>query len=416
MNELQIPTEQIQIPRRCSSCLSSKLFLGIDLGELPISNELKSISGQSTEFFQLQLFVCQNCSLGQAPSNILPDRLFSDYRYLSSVSSTFVAHAHDFCQEIVERGLIKPGELILEIACNDGYLLKNFLGSNIEILGVEPAKNVSKIAESIGIPVINEFFGAKLAREILSIYGYPKLIIANNVLAHVPDIRDFMEGLSILSGPTTKISVENPSILNILRDNQFDTIYHEHFSYLSCTSVDYLAKEFGLVLFDLNTIDIHGGSNRYWLAREISELSQSLINELAIESSAGVSDKESWKVAESRKNDTLIKFSNWLEKCRLNDEAVIGYGAAAKASTLLNAAGVDKTLVSMICDLGSEKVGRFMPSEDFEIIDFSSLIARNPENIIVFPWNIADEISSQISKSLPDAKIWVAIPELKRIR
>ena len=416
MNERQIPIKQIQSSRSCSGCLSPDLFLGIDLGKLPISNELKSISGQSTEFFPLQLFVCENCSLGQAPSNILPDRLFSDYRYLSSVSSTFVAHAHNFCQEIVEKGLIKPGELILEIACNDGYLLQNFLGSNIEILGVEPAKNVSKIAESIGIPVINEFFGAKLAREILHKYGYPNLIIANNVLAHVPDIRDFMEGLSILSGPTTKISVENPSILNILKHNQFDTIYHEHFSYLSCTSVDYLAKEFGLVLFDLDIIDIHGGSNRYWLAREISVLSQSLINQLAIESSAGVSDKESWKVAESIKNDTLTKFSTWLEECRLNNETVIGYGAAAKASTLLNAAGVDKSLLSMICDLGSEKVGRFMPSEDFEIIDFSSLIERKPENIIVFPWNIADEISNQIAKSLPDAKIWVAIPELKRIR
>lgn len=416
MSEICMPMGATEVVFKCTGCLSSEIFLGMNLGELPISNELNSKCGVPTEFFPLQVYVCRNCSLGQAPSSILPERLFSDYRYLSSTSSTFVSHALNYCHEISERGFIKPGDFILEIACNDGYLLKNFLGSDIKILGVEPATNVSKIAESIGIPVINDFFGSELAKKILSEYGYPNLIVANNVLAHVPEIRDFMEGLAILCGPTTRISVENPSILNILRDNQFDTIYHEHFSYLSCTSVNLLAKEFGLVLFDLDSIDIHGGSNRYWIARDISEISRSLINELTNEFSEGVSNQESWAAAENRKNQTLIGFKGWLQECHLNNEAVIGYGAAAKASTLLNAAGVDKSLLQMICDLGSEKVGRFMPSQDFEIIDFSSLIAKEPENIIVFPWNIADEISNQITRSLPNAKIWVAIPEIKRIR
>ncbi len=416
MKDIRKLADRVRPSISCSGCLRTSLFLGIDLGELPISNELTSISGQSSESFPLQLFVCENCSLGQAPSSILPERLFSDYRYLSSVSSTFLSHAKEFSKEIIENEWVKPGELILEIACNDGYFLKNFLETNIRILGVEPANNVSRIAESLGIPVVNEFFSVKLATSILEDYGYPKLIVANNVLAHVPDIRDFMEGLSILCGPNTKISVENPSIVNILRYNQFDTIYHEHFSYLSCTSVNHLAKEFGLVLFDLTSIDTHGGSNRYWLARDISEISQNLTNELASEALAGVSDKESWSFAESRKNQTLINFREWLKECHLNNEVVIGYGAAAKASTLLNASGVGKSLISMICDLSSEKVGRFMPSQDFEIIDFSSLIEHKPEHIIIFPWNIADEISDQISISLPSSKIWVAIPEIKRIK
>lgn len=416
MNKISTATNELIDNIKCSSCHQTDLFMGIDLGVLPISNELHSIRGKSSELFPLRLYVCENCSLGQAPSNILPDRLFSDYRYLSSISSTFVSHAHEFCQEVVNKKIVNPGELILEIACNDGYLLKNFVGSEFNILGVEPAKNVSKIAKSVGIPVINEFFSADLARTIVSQYGFPKLVIANNVLAHVPNIRDFMEGLAIVCGPSTKISIENPSILNILRDNQFDTIYHEHFSYLSCTSVNYLANEFGLILFNLTSLNIHGGSNRYWLAKGATEKSQNLLQELADEVSIGISDKRSWSAAESRKDKTLIDFKEWLKNCRSNGENVIGYGAAAKASTLLNAAGIDKSLLPMICDLSAEKIGRFMPAEDFEIINFSLLIENHPENIVVFPWNISEEISAQISKFLPDSKIWVAIPEIKRIR
>ncbi len=401
--------------QRCAACQKQELFLGIELGRLPISNELNDESGILPEFYPLQLFICRNCSLGQAPSSILPDRLFSDYRYLSSVSSTFLSHARDFCDDLIKNKTISPGDLVIEIACNDGYLLQNFLNTDFKILGIEPSINVGQVAASLGIPIINDFFGVTLASKIVAEHGHPRLVIANNVLAHVPNIRDFVEGLSILCGPSTLISIENPSILNILRDNQFDTIYHEHFSYLSCNSVDYLATKFGLKLFKLDQLETHGGSNRYWLTRQSLDRSKNLLQELAREKLLGLFDENSWREAEYRKQNTLVEFKTWLIDCKKRGETVFGYGAAAKASTLLNAAKVDTDLLPKICDLSAEKVGRFMPAEDFEIISYSDFIDCKPDNVIVFPWNILEEISKQIIGNWPDIKIWIAIPSLQRI-
>ena len=411
-------TEGINSPitaQRCAACQRQDLFLGIELESLPISNELNAESGISPELFPLQLFICRDCSLGQAPSGILPDRLFSDYRYLSSVSSTFLSHARDFCNGLINNKTISPGDLVVEIACNDGYLLQNFLTTDFRILGIEPSINVGKVAASLGIPIINDFFGVKLASKIVAEYGHPRLVIANNVLAHVPNIRDFVEGLSILCGPSTLISIENPSILNILIDNQFDTIYHEHFSYLSCNSVDYLATEFGLKLFKLDQLETHGGSNRYWLTRQSLDRSENLLQELAREKLLGLFDENSWREAEYRKQHSLVEFKVWLIECNEKGETVFGYGAAAKASTLLNAAKVDTDLLPKICDLSAEKVGRFMPAEDFEINSYSDFIDCKPDNVVVFPWNISEEISKQITENCPDIKIWVAIPSLQRI-
>jgi len=400
---------------RCASCQNQNLFMGIDLGNVPISNELNAAPGVPPELFPLQLFICPDCSLGQAPSRILPERLFSDYRYLSSVSSTFLAHARDYCESLISSKTLTVNDLVVEIACNDGYLLRNFLNKDVRILGVEPSVNVSKVAASLGIPIINEFFGAELASEIVAKHGYPKLIIANNVLAHVPNIRDFMEGLAILCGPSTLISVENPSILNILELNQFDTIYHEHFSYLSCNSVDYLATEFGLNLFDIDQLETHGGSNRYWMSNQSITKTQKVLQELEREKLSGLFEENSWKEAEHKKQNTLDEFKNWLLECHENGESVIGYGAAAKASTLLNAAKIKGNLLSEICDLSVEKVGRYMPAADFEIISYPEFVDRKPVHVVIFPWNIAKEISKQILSDCSEAKIWIAVPKLSRI-
>ena len=400
---------------KCASCRKQNLFLGMDLGEVPISNELNIKPGVPPELFPLKLFICSECSLGQAPSGILPERLFSDYRYLSSVSSTFLAHARKFCENLISNETLTKNDLVVEIACNDGYLLKNFLHTDLRVLGVEPSINVSKVASSLGIPIINEFFGAALAAEIVAQHGYPKLIIANNVLAHVPNIRDFMEGLAILCGPSTLVSIENPSILNILESNQFDTIYHEHFSYLSCNSVDYLASEFGLNLFNFEQLETHGGSNRYWLTKQSTPKTQEILQEIDREKLSGLFEENSWKEAECRKQSALAEFRNWLIDCSETGESVIGYGAAAKASTLLNASKVKSDLLAKICDLSSEKVGRYMPAADFEIISYSEFVACKPVNVVIFPWNIAKEISEQILADCSDAKIWVAVPYLKRI-
>lgn len=399
----------------CRSCASNDVFLAIDLGELPISNELNQEARITTEVFPLRLQVCKNCSLGQVGSEILPTRLFSDYRYLSSVSSSFLFHAQQFCDGLLRSGMVSDGDLVMEIACNDGYLLKNFVGKNVKILGIEPSTNVSQKAKIQGIPVINDFFGSKLARQLVDEYGFPKIVIANNVMAHVPELQDFVNGLSILCGPETIISVENPSILNILNGHQFDTIYHEHFSYLSCNSVDNISKRFGLTLFDLEELSTHGGSNRYWLKKGAAEKSDTLLKQLQDEKLSGISDEKTWKLTSESITKNLVGLREWLKQCYDAGETVIGYGAAAKASTLLNAADVPLEYLSEICDLSEEKIGRYIPKANYKVINYENFIKKIPDNVLIFPWNISKEISEQIKIDLPGSKLWVAIPSLKRI-
>ncbi len=402
--------------RLCRGCQGNNLFLAIDLGELPISNELLLERQENVELFPLALYMCADCSLGQVQDVVRPERLFRDYRYMSSMSSTFLAHAKSFCESMLDSGLIGTDDFVVEIASNDGYLLRNFQNLGIRVLGVEPAKNISSISESLGIPTLSEFFSADLAMKIRKENGPAKLIIANNVMAHVPDIRDFMKGLSILCDSETLISIENPSIVNILTENQFDTIYHEHYSYLSCKSVEHLASIYGLTLIDVELIAAHGGSNRYWISAKPQEKTQRLRESIRDEDLIGLSDPDKWENARQLTHDSINQLREWLLHVQQAGQLVLGYGAAAKASTLLNAAQVPRDLIPSICDRSPEKIGRYMPINNYEIIDFDRFIQMKPDHILVFPWNIEKEITEQIAPRLPDAQVWVAIPNLRRVK
>jgi C-methyltransferase C-terminal domain/Putative zinc binding domain/Methyltransferase domain len=402
--------------RLCRGCQGNNLFLAIDLGELPISNELLLERQENVELFPLALYMCADCSLGQVQDVVRPERLFRDYRYMSSMSSTFLAHAKSFCDSMLDSGLIGTDDFVVEIASNDGYLLRNFQNLGIRVLGVEPAKNISLISESLGIPTLSEFFTADLAIKIRKENGAPKLIIANNVMAHVPDIRDFMKGLSILCDSETLISIENPSIVNILTEIQFDTIYHEHYSYLSCKSVEHLASSYGLTLFDVELIASHGGSNRYWISAKPREKAQRLRESIRDEDLIGLSDPDKWENARQLTHDSINQLREWLLHVQQAGQLVLGYGAAAKASTLLNAAQIPRDLIPSICDRSPEKIGRYMPMNNYEIIDFDRFIQMKPDHILVFPWNIEKEITEQIAPRLPDAQVWVAIPNLRRVK
>ena len=281
----------------CRGCLGKNLFSALDLGKLPIANELLLSSEGEIEKFPLHLRICTDCGLGQVADVVTPERIFRDYRYLSSLSTTFLKHASDFVSEQVDRNTFLPHDWVLEIASNDGYLLKNFISYGIRVVGIEPAENVAATSRSLGIDTISEFFSSQLARELLARYGYPKMIIANNVMAHVPDLVDFIRGLQTLCGPVTQISIENPSLSNILVGMQFDTIYHEHYSYLSATTVSELSKRNGLQLFRVEELKIHGGSNRYWL-RALSENSpvDSSVDSLILdEKSKGLFELTNWE-------------------------------------------------------------------------------------------------------------------------
>ena len=402
----------------CRGCLGKDLFSAIDLGSLPIANELLQTEGDTIEKFPLHLRVCLECALGQVADVVTPERIFRDYRYLSSMSTTFLKHASDFVDKQIREGLLLQGDWVLEIASNDGYLLKNFLPYGIRVIGVEPAENVAKLSRELGIETISEFFSSQLASLLLKQNGFPKLIIANNVMAHVPDLTDFIRGLAILCGPDTKISIENPSLSNILVGMQFDTIYHEHYSYLSASSVAKLSNMSGLSLFDVEQLKVHGGSNRYWLKKLFSDniIEPSVDRLVKLENESGLFNPNEWASFSGKVSLILTNFLQWLRLGEENNLRIYGYGAAAKASTILNSINATPNLVKAIGDLSLEKQGRFMPSHGISIISAQELFIEKPTDIVIFPWNIKSEIANFLRANLGDqVRIWCAIPEMHQV-
>ena len=403
----------------CRGCLGNNLFSALDLGNLPIANELLPTSESTIEKFPLHLRICKDCGLGQVADVVTPERIFRDYRYLSSMSTTFLKHAFDFVHQQVEAKLFSTEDWVLEIASNDGYLLKNFVPLGVRVVGVEPAENVAEVSRSLGIETISEFFSSQLARELLSQRGYPRLIVANNVMAHVPDLVDFIRGLSVLCGPNTEISIENPSLANILVDMQFDTIYHEHYSYLSATTVSQLSDLNGLQLFRVEELSIHGGSNRYWLRAfsEIDPVDPSVNAVIMSEQVNGLFESTNWMNYSNRVSKVIRDFHTWLKNGSNQGMKIYGYGAAAKASTLLNAIDLQPGLMNAIADASQEKQNRFMPPNGIEIISPQQLLEQKPTDVVIFPWNIKSEIASSLNRNLgASVRLWCAIPEMHQVQ
>ncbi len=404
----------------CRGCDSRELFSGFDLGNLPIANELLIEPTQVAESFPLNLRICKSCGLGQVEDVVTPNRIFRDYRYLSSISTSFVEHARNFVEETLKRIAFDKNDWVLEIASNDGYLLQHFLNAKVDVLGVEPATNVAALAIKKGIPTISEFFGLEIATSILNSKGYPKLIVANNVLAHVPDITDFISGMAELCGPNTLVSIENPSLVGLFENRLFDTIYHEHFSYLTSTSVRKLASRAGLELFDVDSIATHGGSNRYWLQKtgvKQNPVSDRVAISINMEEASGIYEESNWFLFSNDCHEILSAFNSWLADANSKGLVVYGYGAAAKASTLINAAAVKPGWIKGIADGGDEKQGRFMPSQSIPILSPSEVFSGSPTDIVIFPWNISEEIGRIIREFEVSAiRIWTAVPKMSEVK
>lgn len=402
----------------CRGCNGLELFSALDLGNLPIANELWVNDDEIPETFPLHLRICNACGLGQVEDAVTPTRLFRDYRYLSSISTSFIEHARKYTISVIADHKIGKDDWVLEIASNDGYLLQHFVEMGIRVLGIEPAQNIAKIATDVGIPTINEFFSVELAKSILDKMGHPKLVIANNVMAHVPDLQDFICGLATVAGPDTLISIENPSLMNFLEKDQFDTIYHEHFSYLTAHSVARITENFGLGLFDVEKIPIHGGSNRYWLKLQTLEQSRSrkVQDQMSAEIDEGLFDRDLWKKFSSRIQRTISDFHDWLKASFERGDKVCGYGAAAKASTLLNSARIEREWLTAIADGSHEKQGRYMPVQGIPIISPEAMFEMVPTDVVIFPWNIKDELVTMIKReSKTDVRVWQAIPTLEQV-
>jgi 2-polyprenyl-3-methyl-5-hydroxy-6-metoxy-1,4-benzoquinol methylase len=400
----------------CRACGAQALHSVLDLGEQPLANELLPTADAPDAFFPLHLRICAVCGLGQLGEFVAPERIFSDYPYLSSVSTSWVAHARGYAKVMYDELALAGGGSVIEVASNDGYLLREFRELGVTVLGVEPAANVAEIARGTGVPTVTAFFGRDTARALVAEHGQPSLVVANNVLAHVPDLDDFVGGFAILCGDDTTITVENPSFVTLLTQTQFDTIYHEHYSYLSAHAVSLLMARHGLELVKVEELTTHGGSYRYWIRKAGATTADAGLAPLVErELAAGLLDPQSWRAFELRSLTAVEGLQTWLAERSAAGGRVAAYGAAAKGNTLLNAAGVTAADLVVVADGSREKQGRWLPGSRVPIVAPEALADSAPTDVLVLPWNIAGEIVAVLAERVPTATPWAAIPEMRTL-
>ena len=399
----------------CRACGASGLVSVLDLGDQPLSNELGSSADEVLDVFPLHLRTCPTCGLGQVGEYVLPERIFGDeYPYLSSTSTSWVEHARQYAGRLAAELGLGEDDLVIEVASNDGYLLKQFQALGVQVLGIEPSTNVAKIAQDAGVPTVAVFFGADSAARIVAEHGHPRLIAANNVMAHVPDLQDFVAGFATLAGDDTVITVENPSYATMLCETQFDTIYHEHYSYLTAHAVRDVVRQHGLDLVHVDRLPTHGGSNRYWISRTggPDETVGSVLEE---ERALGLFEPKRWEEFAARSWSAINGLRAWLADRRERGRTVAGYGAAAKGNTFLNAVGEESRTLRYVVDGSAEKQGRFMPGSRVAILAPDALAADPVDDVLLLPWNLAAELTALVQQLSPTSRSWVAIPEVRAI-
>ncbi len=408
--------------RHCGTPLEHEV---IDLGHQPPSNAYlcEAKLSQPEVTFPLRVYVCSTCWLVQLPMHAPADALFTaDYAYFSSTSITWCQHAERFVKAAVERLSLGPGSLVVEVASNDGYLLQYVKAQGIPCLGIEPTHATAEAARSKGIETHERFFGGELAGQLVSQGFRADLLVANNVLAHVPDINDFLAAIARVLKPSGVASVEFPHLLRLLDGNQFDTIYHEHYSYLSLTTLQRMAEDAGLMVLDAEEITTHGGSLRVWLASrgEMAADAQSPSEQRAVEAvlaqeaAAGLTTLEAYVRCQERALEAKFALMEYLLGARRAGRRVLAYGAAAKGNTLLNFAGIRSDLLGAVADLAPSKIGKWLPGSHIPIISVDDLLLRQPDELLVLPWNLAAEVKAQLSGRI-DIPVKIAIPTLKAI-
>jgi len=404
---------------KCRHCQTKLELVFLDLGYAPPSNAyLSRHQLQEPEVtFPLKLFVCYHCWLVQTNDYAAAEQLFTnDYAYFSSTSRGWLKHAANYVDQITDRLRLNEQSYIIEIASNDGYLLKNFVAKKIPCLGIEPTNSTAEAAERLGIPVWRKFFGVDTANALIREGKCADLICGNNVYAHVPDINDFTLGLTRALKPQGTINLEFPHLLQLIDKKQFDTVYHEHFSYLSLTSVIKIFAFARLRVFDIEELPTHGGSLRIYGCHADDPRSESstVSSMLAREQAAGLLDQTIYKSFQAKADKVKNDFLAFLIEQKCVGKSVAAYGAAAKGNTLLNYAGIKHDLIDFVCDAAPSKQYKFMPGSHIPILPPSELSNRKPDWVIILPWNIADEIIHQERQVLAwGGKFIVAVPELK---
>lgn len=401
---------------KCRICKKNTSKVFCDLGYTPLANSYLANLKKKETYYPLKVFFCKKCKLPQLPEHQSAKRIFTNYDYFSSYSKSWVEHSKKYLFQINKLIKLKKDTKICEIASNDGYLLQFLKKKNFKVLGIEPAKNVADVAIKKGINTEKIFFGSVTSRKIKKKYGQQDLIIANNVLAHVPDILDFCAGIKKLLSKDGVGTFEFPHFYNLIKKFQFDTIYHEHFSYLTVHSVNKLFLKFHLEIFDIKKIKTHGGSLRVFIKHKRSKkyrIKNSLKKFLRLEKTSQIFTNK--KFIKFNRQIKLIKkkIINLFLELKLNNKKIIAYGAPAKGNTFLNYCMLNKTLIKFTVDRNPSKIGKFLPGSLIPILHPKKIVSEKPDYIFILPWNLSKEIVGQIRKIYMGAKYIIAIPKIK---
>ena len=403
---------------KCRHCKTLLKNTFIDLGYAPPSNAYLNENDLNRPeiYYPLKIKVCNKCWLVQTEDFDDAKALFtSEYAYFSSTSSSWLSHAKEYAKKMIKDLNLNNKSMVIEVASNDGYLLKNFIKEQIPCLGIEPTKSTADVAKKLNIPVIVEFFSEVLGKKIASEKKKADLIIGNNVYAHVPDINDFTRGLKTALKSDGLITLEFPHVMNLIKLNQFDTIYHEHFSYLSLHTVNRIFSSEGLRVWHVEKLATHGGSLRIYGCHENDKRknNESVIKLLNEESNAALQKLETYLNFKDQVNKIKNDLISFLIQQKNKGNKVIAYGAAAKGNTLLNYAGVKPDLIGFVCDAAQAKQGKFMPGSHIPILHPSEMLNRQIDYILILPWNIATEIVKQnAALKTKGVRFVIAVPEL----
>ncbi len=392
-------TQSTPLCRFCGAALTRTLA---DLGDQPLANSFlhREDLGRPEPRYPLRVRVCDQCFLAQADASVPPSEIFGDYVYYSSYSESWLRHARAYCERVTERFGLGPHSKVVEVASNDGYLLRNFVAAGIPCLGVEPAENIAADARASGVPTITAFLTEESGRRIAGQHGAADLVCGANVLAHVPEIADFTRGLVALMKPDGVLTIEFPHLQRLIAECQFDTIYHEHFSYLSLIAIERIFAACGLLLFDCETLPTHGGSLRIYAQRADAPVRRPEAPGLravrAGETEAGLDRPAYYDDFQPRVDAMIASLRRFLEEARADNKVVVAYGAAAKGNTLLNSCKVTPREIAYVVDRNKHKQGLYLPGARLEICAPERVAETRPDYLLILPWNLKDEIVAQM--------------------
>lgn len=403
----------------CRFCKNKLQHVFIDLGNSPAANSYLTAPQleEPESYYPLKILVCSNCFLVQVDEYKKATEIFdSEYAYFSSVSKSWLDHSKRYTEKMMSEFGVNTNSFVIEIASNDGYLLQYFKEKGLKVLGIEPTTSTAKVAREKGIESIEKFFGVNLAKELVADNKKADLLLGNNVLAHVPDINDFVAGLQVALNPDGIITMEFPHLLQLIENNQFDTIYHEHFSYLSFTTVSKIFEQNQLTMFHVEELPTHGGSLRIFAKHKNSNLHNvdgTVDDLLKKEDLAGMNNLEYYNDFDKKVAKVKLDFLEFLVKAKKDGKKIAAYGAAAKGNTILNFCGIKSDWIQFVVDAAPSKQGKFMPGSHIPIVNEIELKKFKPDFVLILPWNIKEEIKTQLAYIQEwNGKFVTAIPDL----